>query len=519
MLKKFICRHLVALLLLFSVILLPSCRTPNGKWYSSSEKDLDKAKEILTNAQSLTDKLPDIDYTYAFFVDCETADKTYRLGTENRFIFNARNTENVKGYRKNTYTSLQGDVSVSDTEDEFFLSNGSIFTSRFNGSFTSKITEQGFLEYTNESEISINEDYLSPDNFAKARIYNCKNGVIELAFSEANENITSGIVAFVGLDKTSYEYEVSDVLLTVITSSDGTISEKHLTFEIEYYDAKYPDSKLTYMGDFAFTVNSVSDITVPIRPLATKYTSLPSIEILSAITDSGYAALSKLTAIDATYSKQVKVKDSSKEYVLDSEVRFTAKQSEQSYLFGSMDLEKIISGSSSSTAKGIFLDFEGYHERNYDLKTSSHGSVVDNQSKVDSYSDVMELIISTLSSEQLIDSDIATLTVKEETDSSITFLIKFTGNAARAYTQYLMDTFSDENAGVDLSSTVVTPTKNEITITVRKSDLCILKQTIEFSSVVGGSITVEGSFSMTVNSLDLNLDVLTLADWYEKYPE
>lgn len=519
MLKKFIRGPLVALLLLFSVILLPSCRTPNGKWYFSSEKDIDKAKELLTDAESATAKIPDIDYTYAFFVECETADMTYRLGTENRFLFNARNTENVNGYRKNTYTSLQGDVSVSDTEEEFFLNDGSIYTNRFNGSFTSKITEQGFLQYTDESEISVNEGYLSPDNFTKVRIYNCNKGVLELAFSEANENITAGIVAFVGLDKTSYEYEVRDVLLTVIISSDGTISEKHLTFEIEYYDTKYPDSSLTYMGDFAFTVNSVSDITVPIRPLATKYTALPSIELLSAVTDKGYAALSKLTAIDATYKKYVKVQDTSREYVLDSEVRFTAKQSGQSLLFGSMDFEKIISSSSSSNAKGIFLDSEGYHERSYDLKTSSHASKVDNPSQTGGASEMMGLIISTLSSEQLIDSDIATLTVKEETDSDITFSMRFTGNAARAYTQYLFDTFSGKDSGVDLSSTVITPTKNEITVKVRKSDLCILKQTIEFSSVIGGAITVEGSFSMTVNSLSQDLSVLTLADWYEKYPQ
>ena len=124
------------------------------------------------------------------------------------------------------------------------------------------------------------------------------------------------------------------------------------------------------------------------------------------------------------------------------------------------------------------------------------------------------MIITTLSSETLLENDLVFREITENTDDYVTFSFSLSSSVWKYYTVYLMSSFSsDSSTEIDLSSSGVMLAKNSVRVTVRKSDLCVIGQTIEFSAIVDGMITVEHNFSMKINSTDENVTVLNQSDF------
>ena len=512
---KFRTRLLFFALTLLIAFSATGCISPEGSFFTSSDKDYETAVDTVNTAWEKYGTLDTSRLVSSFFVECEAADKIFRLGTENILEVKGKNSDRPAFYRKNTSTNLEGDISTKTVSEEFFYKDGKIYTNRFGTDFSAVLDPLHFVEYTDYSEISVNAAYLSPANFSEAKMYKSSGKVFEIIFKKENDALRSGIAAFIGLDQTTYEYEIYDVSLRVLLDGEGLISTVKLLFKVDYYESKNPSAKLTYEGNFSQTLETSGEI-APKSPSSTvKYTEISDIFLLSAVTEAGYSALANCNALDALYSKYVKVSDTKESYTLDETVSFTGKFGSDSFLYGSIDHEKLSTpDKKEETSKGIFIDSLGYHERNYDFITSSYGTPTDKTEHEFTASSMKTMIITTLSSEMLLDGDIVFKGITEDTNEYITFSLSFSSSATKYYTQYLMASFSSESSpGFDLTSSSVMIAKNEISVTVRKSDLCIIGQTVEFSALVDGMISVETKFSMKVNSTSDDITVLNQSDF------
>ena len=518
MLKKII--KTSALLILTIALLLGTvaCRSPLGNGYvSKSEMDHAEMKQAVLDAYAVNDTFSDVRYTYSFFLDMDLPDGThYRLGTENVFNITGHGTENVRIHRNNTF---YGSDNSKKTED-FYLNSGKIYTARFGQSYKSSITEQGFMSYTEYSDISVNVAYFSPDNFSSAARYKLFGSRYEIVFTGANEYIESGIIAFIGLDQESYVYTVRDTMLTATVEKDGSLSENRLSFYVDYYDPELPSVVLTYEGNFTYTLNATSDITVPDHDKSVMYKEIDNIELLSSVTSKGYEVLFSLPNIDATFEKYVKVTDASNDsHVMDSRAHITAKYIDGAFRYGSIDHSYFSTKSLVNVTNGIFIDVAGYHERSYDHVQGKRGTDIDTTELKRSESDLRQIIATTLSTEVLFEDEISSVNVKEETDTAITFTVRFNNYSARIFASYLIDHFTDKSSTSDLSGQAFTILKSDIEITVRKSDGCILRQSIDFKAELYGtgnyvgSITVEGKIVMNVNSTASGLTLLVPTDF------
>lgn len=521
--KRFL-KNAALFILTFSLLLTClSCTTAGGKWYVSKDKGVsaEKASSMIAEAQAVTDGFSDIQYTYSFFIELTTPDKKlYRLGTENILSFTDRGTPNAKGYRKNTYTSLPGDsLAVTEISEEFYYTDGNIYTKRFGKNYRSEMTDKEFAEYTEYSDISVNTDYLSESNFDTITVYQLFGDKKELVFTDANDNIKNGIAEFTGLNQTEYIYEVLDTTLSVLIGEDGSLLEKHLLFSVDYYDKKQPRSILTYEGDFAYTVNGTENITVPERDRSVAYTNMPNIALLSSITEKGYEVLAKQDFLDASYKKYVRVVDNtSKEYIFDALANITYRTDNGILSYGSIVSEYASTEKKLHNTTGIFFGSDGYHGREYDYVEDVRKTDLDQTHSKYTNEQYKTLVFSTLTTEQLFEDEIASVGFKSENDESVTFSVSFTGSAAKIYASYLLDTFS-ENENINSTNQAFTLLKCDIFITVRKSDGCILNQTIDFSGEIHGisgymgSIGVEGSFEMNVRSTSSDVNLLGTSDF------
>jgi len=518
MLKKYVKAALAVVLCLSALLSLFSCVNPSDNWYLSKDKDTDhaRASELIAEAQAITDSLSDIQYTYAYFIEMNAPNGDYfRLGTENILSFTSRGSAEAMGYRKNTYTSLKNDTLLEvERSEEHFLDNGYIYTERFGSKYRSPMSDSEFLSYTEYSDISVNTDYLSESNFTDVTVYNLFGSEKEIIFETANDYIKEGIAAFTGLDETSYTYTVDNVRLSVLISGDGSLAEKHLTFTVEYYAASNPSATLTYEGDFAYTVDSAENVTVPTRNKSVIYRDMPNIALLSCITSKGYETLMSQSAIDASYSKYIRVTDSVKEYVFDADAHITAVINDGQMRYGSIDTEYYSKDSKKHNTTGIFQTPSGYSYRYYDHATDTRSTDTDQAEAKYTNEQLYELIAATLSTEQIFEDEISSVSILSETEDLVTYKVGFNMSSARIYASYLIDTFSDSQNSSDLNSQSISIDKCNIEITVRKSDGCVMKQLIDFKAdIIGtgnlrGIITVEGLFTMTVNSTDSSISVL-----------
>ena len=519
MFKIFFKTAISAILILALLMPLTSCMNSSDHWYVSKEKNVDMtgASQIIAEAQEVTNAFPDIQYTYAFYIEMDTPNgEHYKLGTENNFAFTGRNTENAMGYRKNTYTSLRGNsLTAAQTSEEHFLADGSIYTERFGKKYRSKMSDTEFVSYTEYSEISVNTAYLNENNFSDVTVYNLFQSKKELIFRGANDYIKNGIIAFTGLDETEYTYSVDNIALSVIIGEDGSLSEKYLTFTVDYYEASNPSAYLTYVGDFAYTVDATENITVPDRDRSVSYAEISDITLLSSITSDGYKRLLEIGSLDATYSKYIKVTDRVKEYIFDANAHITAAFVDGKLSYGSVDTEYFSKESKTHNTTGIFQNADGYHYRYYDHAAGTRSNDIDQNETKYTDEQLYELISATLSTEQIFEDEIASVSILSETDSIITFKMKFNNISAKLYAAYLVDNFSEAQNSADLNDQALSIEKCDIEITVRKSDGCIMRQLIDFKAQIAGVgnlsglIEVEGRFEMNVLSTDASLSVIT----------
>jgi len=518
MIKKILKRTVCAVLAVITMLSFVSCVNQNDNWYVSKDKDTDHqgASKLIADAQALTDAISDIQYTYAFFIEMNAPNGDYfRLGTENLFAFTSRGSAEAMGYRKNTYTSLKNDTLLENqVSEEHFLDNGYIYTERFGKKYRSPMNDSEFVSYTEYSTISVNKSYLSESNFTDVTVYNLFGSKKEIIFEGPNDYIKNGIIAFTGLDDTEYTYSVDNVRLTVLIGENGSLAEKHLTFTVEYYAASNPSATLTYEGDFAYTVDSTENVTVPARNKSVIYSDIQNIALLSCITLKGYETLFSQSAIDAHYSKYIKVSDSSKEYVFDADAHITTALKDGQLYYGSVDTEYFSKDSKNHNTTGIFQTPSGYSYRYYDHATNTRSDDINHTEAKYSKEQLYELISATLSTEQIFEDEISSVKILSETATDITYKVNFNLTSTKIYAAYLLDAFSDSQNNSNLNNQSLTVDKFNIEITVRKSDGCIIKQLMDFkANIIGvanlsGLITVEGLFTMTVNSTDASLTVL-----------
>ena len=130
--KNIFKRAACVLLIICSLLSLSSCITPSRKMYLSKEKNASakKVTALIADAAAKTNTISDIKYTYEFFVQCDINDTLYKLGTENVISIKGRNTENMSAHRINTSTGVKGETQTKSPSEEFFYSDGNIYTTR-----------------------------------------------------------------------------------------------------------------------------------------------------------------------------------------------------------------------------------------------------------------------------------------------------------------------------------------------------------------------------------------------------
>ena len=131
---------------------------------------------------------------------------------------------------------------------------------------------------------------------------------------------------------------------------------------------------------------------------------------------------------------------------------------------------------------------------------------------------MMSMVVTSITGERLLAQDIFKVTVTED-DEKIVFKYVYTSDAVILYSEYLLSAFTGNTSGIDLSKSKIYVNKSEGEITVRKSDGCLIKHTVDFSVLVEGVISLESKMTLTVNATGNDIDVLDLADWEKKYPK
>lgn len=511
---------LAALIVLFIYLFRT---TPNGNIYLSKDDELkpEKIVQLINDAEAKNYAYPDIQYTYDFHVDCEIDGKNYRFGTENVVAFTGIGTADAKGHRINTYTSIKDGTKQQSESESFFYSNGKVYSKRFGKNYWSEMASENFLPYTEYSSISANADFLSAVFYENATVYELFKGVTEICFTGSSDYLTNGIITFIGLDKTDYKYEVSDVLLTVLIAKNGSLSEKRLTFNVEYYSEDDPDNVLTYKGDFSYTLNKTSNITVNERNKADNYAEISNINLLSSITETGYLILSNQSAFDVTYKKQITITDASGAgYFYDGALSVVAIKNGSALNYSSIRTERYTIEKDVHTSIGTFIDENGYTERSYDYIKNETTSSVDNRAHDYTADELMNIIMEAIAAERLFEDEIASVSTLSEDDTTVTYSVRFVRDANKYFAGYLAEFFAeDDDASFDVDNFGFTSNKCDIYITVRKSDGCIMKQIIDYSATLlgmsgmSGSITVEGIFEMTVNATGADVTLLDVNDF------
>ncbi len=497
--------------------------TPNGNLYISKDSDMkpEKVVKLLRDAEAKNDTFPDIQFTYDFHVDCEIDNATYRFGTVNVIAFTGRGTPDAKGHRTNTYTSIKEGTTQDSRSESFYFNNGKTYAMRFGKYYWSEMAEENFLPYTNYSSISANTDFLSEIFFNKAVVYERFKGITEICFTDEAVYLDNGIITFIGLDKTDYEYEVTDVLLTVIIAKNGTIAEKHLTFNVEYYSKSEPDNVLTYEGDFAYTLDKTSDITTNEQNKSDSYQQISNIQLLSSLTESGYLILSNQPGFDVTYKKQITVTDSSgEEYSYDGALNVVAVKNGDKLSYSSIDTEKHFIDEEFHNTVGIFVNDSGYTERAYDYIKGEITSAVDNRENDYTSNELISIIMEAIAAERLFEDDISSVSTISEDGHTVTYSVRLVGVANKNFAGYLVDFFTkDGESFLDVTSLAFNSTRCDVQITVRKSDGCIMQQIIDYAATLygtsgmSGAITVEGRCEMTVNATGDDLALLDVDDF------
>ncbi len=519
-------RAICALLLLSCVFSLASCFTPSRKMYLSKEKNAspDKVTALLSSAQGKNDSLDSIKYSYSYFVECEIEKgEILKLGTQNVITIKNRNGENPLAHRKNTSSSLLGETIQQTESESFYFSDGKVYAKEFGKNYYSDMDFDAFLPYTYLGVHSVDTNFLNPALFSNATIYNRFGDVTEICFRSPAKDIESGIISFIGFDQTEYVYTLEDVILTIIIDENGYLAERHLTFSVDYYDESLPDNVLTYEGDFAYTLDQTESdkITVEQRNKADNYTYISNIQLLPSVTAAGYITLYNQSSLDVSYSKWVQISSSGGDvFTFETDSRIISSFEQNNIKYSSIDTGKLVKYGNieAFSTAGAFIDESGYKERVYDYKKGEYTSNSDRAEHDYTELELKKIIFDTISAEQLHESEIYAVTLKSEDESSITYSINFTTDATRNFTAYLYDTFSDGETTLNTSAfSYFLPRQCDVYVTVRKSDGCILKQTMDFKAEFGiagisGYITVEGNFDMTVNSTSAPDTYLSVQD-------
>lgn len=516
MIKSSLKRMLSVLLLLAITLTVISCSTPSGRHYTSSDEGIKKATEKISKAEKKTSELANGIFDYSFFVSLKVGDKTLKMGTQNVLTFTDRGTENARIHRNNSFTSSQGGIALSTINEDHYYVGGVLHTTCYGANFKSGATEKEFWDYTEKSDISVNKDYLSTENFEKAEIFNCTSGETEIVCTKPNDKIKSGIYAFIGFTEDSgYVYNAKDVQLSALIDEDGRLMQQKLTFKVDYHPQYYPDQTMTYNGSFAFTVKTTgAEPAIP--PTGVTYTGISDIKLLSAVTTDGYEKLSSFTSLDATYDEYIRVFDlTGEEMVYDVNVRFTEKLVGDKLYYGSIDSRSITAKSSKlNTATGIFNDDVGFHKRSYNKDTKKLTSE-DKGKPTDSNEAMMSMVANTFSSHMLLASDIDNFRVYSDGSEQITFYMRLSSEAAKYYAVALMSVFA-ESSGDNINPDSIPSiyyTTNDVYVTIRKSDGCIIGHEVDFTAVIASSVTVYGNYKMTVSKTDDSVTVLTTQDW------
>ena len=509
---------LAAICLLCAALILSACaKTPGGKKYSSVTNDLTAAKEAVSAAAEKQAEFTDLSVDYDFALKCQVGDVTYTMGTKNTVSYLGRGTENESAYRLNSVTRLDG---IKENE-RFWLKDGYIYSKQYQTNFKAKGGVTAFLEYTADAQLSADEEYFNTESFAKGELYSCKDGTLEAVFTEAKDSIKEGIAVFIGLDQLSYIYEIEGVTLIISIDENGHVYEKRLTFSVDYYSEQSPENVLTYEGEFSFKLKTsvAGEIEVLYPDLSLDWQEISDIKYLGSVTDGGYNVLGSFTGLDVTYEKFIKNSDINNEYYMQTNVHFTELYQNETYRYGSIDSQTLSTPSTiSKSSEGVFIDADGYHERMYDIINKKHKEAVDKAENPYTVYDMMSMVAATVSGERLLPEDIRNLKVSED-EETIVFRYLYTTDAIVLYSEYLLSAFTSNGASAGLTADSVYVNKGEGSVTIRKSDGCLIGHTVDVSVLVKGAIKLESQTKITVNSTGLDIDILDLDDWNNKYPK
>lgn len=495
-------KNLVRLFFSALLLALTAALCACGSGFSDSEEELNRAAGLIADADDITNAIPDIECTYSYLATGTVNEAEYSLGYRNILIMTGRGTEGFAAGRYNYYYGTSSTLTAT-----YNYYGGRLYTEYCDTLFCSPMSEEEFLEYTDSASYALDREIFDPASFGSVSVKEDGDKPSEIIFKDENGTVSQMIAEFFGFDDTSYSYEIKDISMTVKFSETGAISEKLITFTAEYSDTGSPDKKIIYEGNFSFTVDSTSDVSVT-APDTQNANEISSMELVDGFSDKAYGVLSTFTTLDATYDRYVRNSDyTGKEYILDNFVHFTEAYRDNTYYYGSIDSQRLKTPDFDETvSNGIFVDENGFHSRGTDSED------VNNAEKPYSDLDFITMVFQTLSGERSLEGDMTNLRVTE-TENTIVYTYSFTDEAVRFYGEYLLASFTESGSNVSLESQSYFCEKNESVITVRKSDGCIISHTVDYNTVFGGSLRLETKFEMTVNATGDDVTVLTLEDW------
>ncbi len=487
-------------------LMLVSCsgKTPSGKKYEEKSSNMESAVSAVNSADTKTNALSDISYTVFYSLKFRDLTGENVRGVKNTVSVSKNGTDDVSASIKNTY------YGNTDTVSEVFAyKNGSAYSEMYGAGFSADMTYADFNSYIEKQRYTADKTFLDTKSFSKVTNYTLGDGSSEIVFKNPASELSSLIAKFIGLDSSGYVYTITNTVLTVNVSADGNISDKHLTFIASYHEKNTPDKVVTYNGDFSYTVEKTSDVTVDMPSGQASAQKISSLNLLRKFTN-GYTILALLTEIDATYDRYIKNSDyTGAVYEMRDKVHFTEGYKNGDYLYGSIDDRYIIlEGDKTTSSKGMFLDANGkYHARN------SEGSEENDAKAPYSDEEFVEMVYSTLSAELVAVDDITGMTVTE-TEDTVIFKYAFNDKTIPSYSEYLLAAFSyDGSVSIELDNVQYLTLKNENVVTIRKSDGCIISHTVDFAVIFGGTLSIETKFNMTINATGSEVEVLDVSDW------
>ncbi len=527
MFKKISQTIVAVLLMIFTVVGCIGCVAPNGKNYRSKESNLDaeETAAIMRSAEAQHDALNNILYTYDFHVDYKSDGKKYRFGTQNEIAFTELGTENASGHRINKLTSVKNETQQTTKEESFFYENGKIFAKRYGKYYWSEMKQENFLPYTEYSSMSANTDFFSEVFYEKATVYNLFNGDTCICFTKQSEYLDEGIISFIGLDQTDYEYSIDDVKLIIMIGKDGLLTEKSLTFSVEYYDKSDSDNVIEFDGEFSYNLLQTEDITVQKKDKANSYSEISNIELLSSLTNAGYFKLSDLP-FDITYSKEVNITNIAKEtekLSYKASLNVKSLKTENNFKFSRINTEKLTIDTENRDeiehiTAGVFINGDNYKYLSYDYTKSKEEAKTEKDSTDTEFSDFITGSIEEVASERLIsDDEIIHVTVTNEDTETVTFKVDVTADVKRSFAAYFYAYFQSDST-INFEEVAFQSERFDFLITVRKSDGCVMKQEFKYTAKItladgSGSFKIDAECITKVNSTDENITFLTPDDF------